>query len=349
MSFQIVVEGPNEWSFKDGSYKLPGEKRYSDWHIPEPTDKSKIRLMCVVRSETKYASFAMVRTTWMYRYEEMEVADHWESKGYRYTAFYLDVDPPPDDGRKQYYYSRWIVHDKKWGRWKPTLHGDEKRLVPMNLPKIALTFDDGLLTQYEVAYKKMKAKGYVGTAFIITSLVGKSWEERPCMDWKMIEELHMDGWAIGSHTVTHPNLAEIDFETFKHEVKQSKVDIKKNLGISTEVFAYPGGVVPEDPKRLRWIGLHYRVARTIREGTMNDIYTQNLKLHAFNISSAGDRTYYIGVLRRIEKEYEALGNKYAVLVIHGCKGEKSFDMDEEAIDNLLEILWESRAEVVVLE
>jgi peptidoglycan/xylan/chitin deacetylase (PgdA/CDA1 family) len=49
------------------------------------------------------------------------------------------------------------------------------------------------------------------------------------------------GWEIGSHSATHPDLSVLSGEQLTKEIIQSKKDIEKLLGIQVRYFAYPRG------------------------------------------------------------------------------------------------------------
>ena len=76
---------------------------------------------------------------------------------------------------------------------------------------LSLTFDDGLLDQYTLAYPQLKARGLKATFAVIGSKVGgmvRSRQDRengtegtPCMTWQMLREMAADGQEIASHGI----------------------------------------------------------------------------------------------------------------------------------------------------
>lgn len=64
------------------------------------------------------------------------------------------------------------------------------------------------------------------------------------MNWDEIRELNSDPLAcIGAHTVNHYPLSRIPYEDLVSEIKNSKVDLEKQLGQPVEHFAYPYGKI----------------------------------------------------------------------------------------------------------
>ncbi len=86
-------------------------------------------------------------------------------------------------------------------------------------PRVSFTFDDGMTSALAKAAPTLAAHGLTGTDYIITGCVGMTTAPNTCaanpnatyMAWSDIQQLHTTyGWEIGSHTVTHPQLALAD-------------------------------------------------------------------------------------------------------------------------------------------
>lgn len=61
------------------------------------------------------------------------------------------------------------------------------------------------------------------------------------LSWEEVKEMASARIEFGSHTVTHPILANVDEAQLKEEIAASKKTIERNLGEETLVFAYPVG------------------------------------------------------------------------------------------------------------
>ena len=113
---------------------------------------------------------------------------------------------------------------------------------------IALTFDDGFMDFYEYAWPLLKKYGFTATVFIVTDLVGKTneWDrnylpEVPLMGWQEILELQEQGIRFGSHTASHKPLTALTNPAIVNEGASSRSAIRRALGITTNIIAYPYG------------------------------------------------------------------------------------------------------------
>jgi len=119
---------------------------------------------------------------------------------------------------------------------------------------VIVTFDDGYQGIYDYAYPILAEKDMQATVFVLTGYTGETEEERFSNLWNPSEPLtyHMiwpevlaldnAGFSIGSHTVTHPNLLDLDQEQAEFEISQSYQDIQTHLVDGDEMgFAYPYG------------------------------------------------------------------------------------------------------------
>ena len=59
------------------------------------------------------------------------------------------------------------------------------------------------------------------------------------LSWEQIKKLQNDGHIIGSHTMTHPNVAQIEKSEQTWELEKSKQLLEDELGISCKHFSYP--------------------------------------------------------------------------------------------------------------
>jgi peptidoglycan/xylan/chitin deacetylase (PgdA/CDA1 family) len=65
------------------------------------------------------------------------------------------------------------------------------------------------------------------------------------LTWSQVKEMHRQGIAFGSHTVTHPILSKVPLERAKWEIVESKQTLENVLQTEVNTFAYPNGK-PED-------------------------------------------------------------------------------------------------------
>ena len=147
-----------------------------------------------------------------------------------------------------------------------TLTLDEMSDTPLN-KKVALTFDDGYIDIYQNAYPMMEKLGFQGTVFAITDLVGTP----GYMNWDNLKTLQKAGWSIESHTVSHPDLANLSNDQANYQIVESKKIIEKELGAKVNFFCYPSGKYNnETVVLLKAAG--YKGAVTTQYGTENSVY-----------------------------------------------------------------------------
>jgi len=70
------------------------------------------------------------------------------------------------------------------------------------------------------------------------------------LSWEEVKKMSENGISFGGHTLTHPLLTKVPLEEAKFQIKKSKREIEKRLGPVVTSFAYPGGVLNEDIKKI---------------------------------------------------------------------------------------------------
>lgn len=121
---------------------------------------------------------------------------------------------------------------------------DGSKTMPKN--PIIVTFDDGYLSNYEVAYPILKELEIPATIFIVTDTVGAKGGEGKVnyshFTWQQAKEMQDSGFIdIQSHTNDHVKLGEISKDAVNFELRKSKYLIEKNLGKTCDMIAYPYG------------------------------------------------------------------------------------------------------------
>jgi len=89
-------------------------------------------------------------------------------------------------------------------------------------PYVVLTFDDGYLSVYKLAYPLMHRFGFRGVVFVPTHLVGDVFEGERILSLFELKLLQWSGWEIGSHTASHSNLTTLTNERIRTELSLSK-------------------------------------------------------------------------------------------------------------------------------
>lgn len=163
---------------------------------------------------------------------------------------------------------------------------------------VAITFDDGYSSTYEIAYDVMMEFGFKGSVLVIVGAVGRSnywdfriWSNRfKHMGWKEIEALAKSGFEIGSHTMTHNDLTRIPLNRLRWELEASKKTIEDKIGREVSLLAYPFGRCSRQVIEQA-SALGYRYGLLSRPSTCGE----RMKLGRFSVHSIDS----IGSIKRI--------------------------------------------------
>ncbi len=145
--------------------------------------------------------------------------------------------------------------------------------VPLPSKPVIITFDDGFLDAVEWAVPVLRSLGLTAMFFVVAGLIGKSsrWLEAelgvefPLMSWDTVRRLRDAGFQIGSHTMTHPRLAELEEADCRSELVESKNLIENQLDEEIRHLAYPYGSFNEDVASMA-AEAGYVSACTVRAG-----------------------------------------------------------------------------------
>jgi len=102
---------------------------------------------------------------------------------------------------------------------------------------VILTFDDGYADFYTTALPILRSHDFKAVAYVVSGFIG--WPGY--MTAAQIREADRSGIEIGSHTVSHVNLAQSSAAAVRAQLVESKQAIERVIGHEVVSFCYPSG------------------------------------------------------------------------------------------------------------
>lgn len=144
----------------------------------------------------------------------------------------------------------WQMRDLRRGGFSVRSLDSWRRNSRPNRRRAVLTFDDGSRTVLRHALPVLTRRRITAIQFLVADAIGgiNHWDihsrgEAPdaLMDLAEVRDWLSAGQEIGSHTLTHPNLAAIDEAQAKEEITASKKKLEDLFGVTVRHFCYPYG------------------------------------------------------------------------------------------------------------
>ena len=111
---------------------------------------------------------------------------------------------------------------------------------PVAGSNFCLTFDDGYRSWAEVVLPTLTDMSIPAAFFVVTSQVGDS-RRADALTWSSCQQLADQRMTVGSHTVTHRALADLDERAARSELRDSKRQLEDRLGRHVADFCAPYG------------------------------------------------------------------------------------------------------------
>lgn len=113
--------------------------------------------------------------------------------------------------------------------------------------EIMITFDDGLIGNYEHAFPILRKYGFTATIFLTVDWVAAT---EQFLTWDHLGEMSQNGIMIQSHTLTHPALGSLSEDKLRFELSESKKRIEEMLNNQVKYISLPFGSCQEDVFRI---------------------------------------------------------------------------------------------------
>ena len=122
---------------------------------------------------------------------------------------------------------------------------------------VAVTFDDGHEDFCRYALPVLESLKIPATMFVVAGKLGGTddWmpadnPRMPLMAAEQVRELPRRGISVGSHSLTHPRLPELDDIALAHELRESRERLSEVLEHPVDLLAYPYGLHDERVVRM---------------------------------------------------------------------------------------------------
>jgi peptidoglycan/xylan/chitin deacetylase (PgdA/CDA1 family) len=118
-----------------------------------------------------------------------------------------------------------------------------------------ITIDDGFAEAARHAMEVLPRYAFTATVFLVAGAMGAygMWVERaemPLAGWAAAREMIAAGFTCGSHSLTHPRLADLRPDACARELRESRKRLEDGLGVPVRHLAYPYGSVDETVRKL---------------------------------------------------------------------------------------------------
>lgn len=210
---------------------------------------------------------------------------------------------------------------------------------PFEEPIITITFDDGWESIYSDAFPIMQRNGIRTTQYIL----GGEFDNPTYMSIDQVKTLQKHGHEIAGHTMSHPNLTQLDNEDLYFEVVKSKEILEKEFGEIND-FASPLGAQDDDTIKL--ISQHYRSQRnTAGDPSIvgpEDVNTKS-NFNIYNIVAYTVRSTTTHEELQNLIDYSIKNNSWLVLTYHQVDySNEQYSVKPRVFESHMKLIWDSK-------
>jgi peptidoglycan/xylan/chitin deacetylase (PgdA/CDA1 family) len=186
-----------------------------------------------------------------------------------------------------------------------------------------LTFDDGHISNLEIAAPILQSRGLTARFFITAGWTGT---KPGYMGWAELRSLHGAGHAIGAHGWSHKLLTHCSDDELQTELGRPRLTLEDKLGSSVATMSLPGGRADR------------RVLAACANAGYTQVYTSEPRSEALPLGATVGRVTILGTMQPewIARLFELDGRALAKL-------ERRYRMKEAAKkllgDRLYAGLW----------
>ncbi|HKG04110.1 MAG TPA: polysaccharide deacetylase family protein [Conexibacter sp.] len=122
-----------------------------------------------------------------------------------------------------------ITLQEAWDSWRAG--------GPLPAKPVVVSFDDGYHSHLANALPVLRALGWPGVLNLELQNIRSDYG----LTAPQVRQLIAAGWELDSHTINHPDLTTVDAATLRHEVADSRAELKRRFGVPVNFFCYPAG------------------------------------------------------------------------------------------------------------
>jgi peptidoglycan/xylan/chitin deacetylase (PgdA/CDA1 family) len=115
---------------------------------------------------------------------------------------------------------------------------ERKRQSPIRTQRIEVTFDDGHVSNFNVARPLLERHGISATFFVTAGRIG---QQSKAMTWLQLKTLVKQGHVVQSHGWSHKFLTHCSPNELDEELRRSKNELEARLGHAIDSISAPGG------------------------------------------------------------------------------------------------------------
>ncbi len=173
--------------------------------------------------------------------------------------------------------------------------------VHQSNPEVVVTFDDGHVSNYDIALPLLAECQIQAYFFITSDFIGT----RPHFCSRtQLRELHTAGMIVGSHGKTHGFFADMEKHEADHEFRVSRDVLSEMIGDPVESISFPGGRYENNQLELARMAGYQQIfgsgfglvdfAKQTDAVAMNRIPIRgSTGIDEFNKIITNDRSYYL--------------------------------------------------------
>lgn len=185
---------------------------------------------------------------------------------FNYHGLSESFSDPISEAAQQYWLSRTkfrshlaLIRDEGFRSVSLDELNDHASNAAPEMPAVGLTFDDGLVSDYEYAFPSLVEFGLRAVFFVNTSRIGQS----GYLNWVQIAEMQRHGMSVQSHGHRHVDLTVLPTPALDNELAESKRRLEDKLGTRIVYLAAPHGVLDRRVVR-RALAVGYRAVCSTR-------------------------------------------------------------------------------------